>query len=116
MPSVKNPNGPSKNRVAARAATARKANKKRSAGAVNKENRVAKADEKRGARLGLLPTSGPNRALSSKKKRKLERKLGHALKRKMEADGEVEMKDAPEYEKTKTGEEQDMAVDTEDIS
>lgn len=115
MPSVKNPNGPSKNRLAARSAKARKANQKRSAGSIDKNNRVTKADEKRGARPGLLPTSGPNAALSSKKRRKLERKMGYALKRKMEAEGEVEMKDAPEDEKIKTTEEE-MAVDTENIS
>lgn len=91
MPSVKNPNGPSKNRIAARAATARKQNQKRNAGA-SKKSRVEKADTTRGARDGLLPTSGPNAALSSKKRRKLERKLGYAVKRKMEAEGEVEMK------------------------
>ncbi|KAI0139556.1 hypothetical protein F4776DRAFT_594767 [Hypoxylon sp. NC0597] len=116
MPSVKNPNGPSKNRLAARSAKARKTNQKRSAGSIDKNNnRVTKADEKRGARPGLLPTSGPNAALSSKKRRKLERKMGYALKRKMEAEGEVEMKDAPEDEKVKTTEEE-MAVDTENIS
>ncbi|OTA77271.1 hypothetical protein M434DRAFT_402378 [Hypoxylon sp. CO27-5] len=115
MPSVKNPNGPSKNRLAARAAKARKASQKRSAGSVNKNNRVAKADEKRGARPGLLPTSGPNAALSSKKRRKLERKMGYALKRKMEAEGEVEMKDVPEDEKTGKTAEEEMAVDTENI-
>ncbi|KAI0835799.1 hypothetical protein F5Y06DRAFT_119189 [Hypoxylon sp. FL0890] len=115
MPS-RTPNAPSKNRLVARAAKARKANQKRIAGSVNKNNRVAKADEKRGARPGLLPTSGPNAALSAKKRRKLERKMGYALKRKMEAEGEVEMMDAPEDEKaTKTAEEE-MAVDDANIS
>ncbi|KAI1407404.1 hypothetical protein F5Y13DRAFT_195468 [Hypoxylon sp. FL1857] len=118
MPSVKNPNGPSKNRLAARAAKARKANQKRSAGSVNKSNRVTKADEKRGARSGILPTSGPNAALSSKKRRKLERKMGYALKRKMEAEGEVEMKDVPEEEDGKTTKttDEEMAVDDGNIS
>ncbi|KAI1138469.1 hypothetical protein F5Y05DRAFT_413090 [Hypoxylon sp. FL0543] len=116
MPSVKNPNGPSKNRLAARAAKARKASQKRSAAGRNKTNRVAKADEKRGARPGILPTSGPNAALSSKKRRKLERKLGYAVKRQMEAEGEVEMKDAPEDEQTSKAAEEEMAVDAGDIS
>ncbi|KAI2463827.1 hypothetical protein F4781DRAFT_437039 [Annulohypoxylon bovei var. microspora] len=115
MPSVKNPNGPSKNRLMARAATARKANQKRVAGAPNKDNRVAKADLTRGARAGLLPTSGPNRALSSKKQRKLDRKIKHALKRKMEADGEVEMKDVSAEQTSKPAEEE-MAIDSENIS
>lgn len=101
MPSVKNPNGPSKNRLTARAAKARKANQKRNTNSA--KNRITKADEKRGARAGLLPTSGPNAALGSKKRRKLERKMGHALRRKTEQEeedererirgkGEVEMK------------------------
>jgi hypothetical protein len=38
-----------------------------------------------------LPNSGPNAKLSSKKQRKLEKKMGYALKRKMEKDGEVVM-------------------------
>lgn len=90
MPSVRNPNGPSKNRLTARAATARKQGQKRTAAAG--KSRIAKADATRGARPGLLPTSGPNAAISAKKRRKLERKMGHALKRKMEAEGEAEMK------------------------
>ncbi|KAI1455436.1 hypothetical protein F4805DRAFT_459817 [Annulohypoxylon moriforme] len=115
MPSVKNPNGPSKNRLAARAAKARQANKKRVAGASKKDNRVAKADQKRGARTGLLPTSGPNAALSSKKKRKLEKKMGYALKRKMDAEGEIEMKDVSEQKTSKAADE-DMVIDSENIS
>ncbi|KAI1371391.1 hypothetical protein F4677DRAFT_450508 [Hypoxylon crocopeplum] len=115
MPSVKNPNGPSKNRITARAATARKQNQKRNASALNKKNKISKADVTRGAKPGLLPTSGPNAALSSKKRRKLERKMGYALKRKMEAEGEVEMKDAPE-EKTEKTVDDEMAVDAENIS
>lgn len=89
MPSVKNPNGPSQNRLAARRATARKQTQQ--AARVSKD-KAMKADQKRGAGGGLLPTSGPRRALSAKKQRKLDRKLGYAVKRKMEADGEVEMK------------------------
>jgi hypothetical protein len=93
MPSVKNPNGPSKNRLAARTATARKHSAKAVARKVAVEqHKITKADAKRGARAGLLPTSGPNKPLSAKRQRKLERKMGYALKRKMEAEGEVEMK------------------------
>ncbi|KAK5995941.1 hypothetical protein PT974_04360 [Cladobotryum mycophilum] len=93
MPSVKNPNGPSKNRLAARAASAKKQRQKRS-----EENRtkISKADSARGARPGLLPNSGPRAKVSSKKARKLEKKMGYAMKRKMEAEGEAVMKDAPE--------------------
>ncbi|KAI1774347.1 hypothetical protein F4818DRAFT_419664 [Hypoxylon cercidicola] len=115
MPSVKNPNGPSKNRLAAQAAKARKQNQKRTAG-LKKKSRVEKADTTRGARDGLLPTSGPNAALSSKKKRKLERKMGYALKRKMEAEGEVEMKDAPEEKSDQAAVDEQMAIDMENIS
>lgn len=89
MPSVKNPNKPSRNRLAARAATTRKAQQKRSAAGKSKIN---KADTKRGARPGILPTSGPRAAISNKKLRKLERKMGHAIQRKMDAGDEVEMK------------------------
>ncbi|KAI1299478.1 hypothetical protein F5Y03DRAFT_366071 [Xylaria venustula] len=93
MPSVKNPNGPSKNRLAARTAKARKHSAKQLARKTQEEkHKIVKADARRGARAGLLPTSGPNAAVSAKKMRKLERKMGYALKRKMEADGEVEMK------------------------
>ncbi|KAI0859488.1 hypothetical protein F4860DRAFT_256642 [Xylaria cubensis] len=111
MPSVKNPNGPSKNRLAARTATARKHTTKQLARKAleqslsrQSQGRITKADARRGARAGMLPTSGPNRALSAKKARKLERKMGYALQRKMQAEGEVEMKDvADEMQKTKTG-------------
>ncbi len=94
MPSVKNPNGPSKNRLAARAARARKQGQKHTSMAG--KSRIAKADTRRGARTGLLPTSGPNAVISAKKKRKLDRKMGYALKRKMEGDAEApaEMKGA----------------------
>ncbi|KAI0396988.1 hypothetical protein F5Y17DRAFT_27754 [Xylariaceae sp. FL0594] len=123
MPSVKNPNGPSKNRMAARTATARKHSAKAVARKALVENhKITKADAKRGARAGLLPTSGPNAALSAKRRRKLERKMGYALKRKMEAEGEVEMKDVSETtdskaeKKQKEHAEQEMAVDTDNIS
>lgn len=93
MPSVKNPNGPSKNRLAARTATARKHSAKQVARKTQIEHhKISKADARRGARAGLLPTSGPNAAVSGKKARKLERKMGYALKRRMEAEGEVVMK------------------------
>ncbi|KAI0444162.1 hypothetical protein F4803DRAFT_549367 [Xylaria telfairii] len=136
MPSVKNPNGPSKNRLAARTATARKHSAKHAARETLHANltaqsagRITKADARRGARSGILPTSGPNRALSAKKARKLERKMGYALQRKMEAEGgEVVMKDvADESEKTKSkkqqkrmkktgAEEGDATVEMDDIS
>ncbi|ETS79623.1 hypothetical protein PFICI_09476 [Pestalotiopsis fici W106-1] len=105
MPSVKNPNGPSKNRLAARRASARKQSQK---AAKTSKDKVVKADQKRGAGGGLLPTSGPRAKLSAKKQRKVDRKLGYALKRKMEADGEVEMKDAAEEKPAK-----EAGVDTE---
>ncbi|KAF4983433.1 hypothetical protein FZEAL_1162 [Fusarium zealandicum] len=92
MPSVKNPNGPSKNRLAARASTARKVARKLSTAPKSK---IAKADATRGARTGLMPTSGPRKPVSGKRARKLEKKMGYATKRKTEADGEAEMKDAP---------------------
>lgn len=89
MPSVSNPNGPSKNRLAARASKARKERRKKSE---TPKDKVAKADTTRGARKGLLPTSGPRAKLSAKKQRKVEKRAAHALKRKMEAEGEAEMK------------------------
>ncbi|KAG5994009.1 hypothetical protein E4U43_003339 [Claviceps pusilla] len=95
MPSVKNPNGPSKNRLAARAAASKKVRRQRSEFAKNK---ISKKDMARGARPGILPTSGPGAKISAKKARKLEKKMGYALKRKLEAAGEVEMRDAPDVE------------------
>jgi hypothetical protein len=89
MPSVKNPNGPSKNRLMARKASTLKKRQKASAAG---QTRISKADQSHGAGGGLLPTSGPNAALSSKKRKKLEQRLKLALRRKMEAEGEVEMK------------------------
>jgi hypothetical protein len=94
MPSIKNPNGPSKNRLAARAAKERKVQLKKSK-AGKLKTKIEKADKTRGARPGIAPTSGPNRPLSSKKRRKMEKKMGYALKRKMEADSEVEIKGKP---------------------
>ncbi len=94
MPSVKNPNAPSKNRLAARAAKARKTRQKAAAQGqlARKGGAIAKADARRGARPGLLPTSGPRAAISSKRARKDQKRLGHALRRKMEREGEVVMK------------------------
>ena len=83
--SVNNPNGPSKNRLAARASKAKKIRQKKSFAAKHK---IATRDTMRGARPGLLPTSGPRARVSSKKARKLEKKLGYALQRQMLADGE----------------------------
>lgn len=88
MPSVKNPNGPSKNRLAARDAAAKKVRRKRSEFTKNK---ISKQDIARGARPGILPTSGPRAKLSAKKARKLEKKMGYAMKRRMDAEGEKEM-------------------------
>ncbi|KAI0145070.1 hypothetical protein GGR57DRAFT_481290 [Xylariaceae sp. FL1272] len=127
MPSVKNPNGPSKNRLAARRATARKISAKHNTRATLGGHKIAKADARRGARTGLLPTSGPNRALGGKQAKKLERKMKHALKRKMEAEGEVEMKDAGEESAKSKGKgkskkggadeaEDSMAVDEDTIT
>ncbi|KAK8063064.1 hypothetical protein PG997_015161 [Apiospora hydei] len=112
MPSVKNPNGPSKNRQAAMRASAKKKAQKSSAAG---QTRILKSDARRGAREGILPTSGPNRALSAKKQRKLDKARAHALKRKMEAEGEVEMKDAAETTDSKELKEQ-MEMDAETIS
>ena len=39
----------------------------------------------------MLPTSGPNAALSKKKQKKLEQRMRLALKRKAELEGEAEM-------------------------
>ncbi|OAA72422.1 hypothetical protein ISF_01495 [Cordyceps fumosorosea ARSEF 2679] len=100
MPSVKNPNGPSKNRLAARAAKARKTSQKRSE---ENKHKIAKVDVRRGARPGLLPNSGPNAKVSSKKARKLQKKLGYAMQRKAEAEGEAVMTDAPADEEERLG-------------
>lgn len=89
MPSVSNPNGPSSNRLAAMASKAKKLRRQKS---VHAQNKISKADTTRGARPGLLPNSGPNAKISKKKARKLEKKMGYAIQRKMEAEGIVEMK------------------------
>lgn len=92
--SVKNPNCTSQNRQRARRAKARKQTLQAVASA-RLPDRAARADARRGARTGLLPTSGPNRALSSKKARKLEKQMAHAIRRKAEEEekkAQVEMK------------------------
>ncbi|KAF4591907.1 hypothetical protein GQ602_002206 [Ophiocordyceps camponoti-floridani] len=108
MASVKNPNCRSKNRMAAQAAKKRKQRQKLNETARTK---ISKADASRGARPGLLPTSGPKARLSAKKSRKLDKKLGYALKRKMEADGEAVMKDAPQGEAEARGDEHMVGIE-----
>ncbi|POS73249.1 hypothetical protein DHEL01_v208355 [Diaporthe helianthi] len=96
--SVKNPNCISRNRQRALRSKARK-HTLQAAASARLPDRVAKADTKRGARTGLLPTSGPNKPLSSKKARKLEKQMAHAIRRKREEEerqSQVEMKDAEE--------------------
>ncbi|KAK3308317.1 uncharacterized protein B0T15DRAFT_490906 [Chaetomium strumarium] len=108
MPSVKNPNAPSKNRLAARAAKQRKQRQQAAAAGqlAKRGGAIAKADFRRGARPGLLPTSGPRKPVSKKRQRKMERKLGYALKRKMEREGEVVMTDAPADHQKKEAQQQ----------
>lgn len=91
MVSRKNPNVASKNRLAARANKVKKRAQKESA-AGRLHPGVVKSDLKRGARPGLMPTSGPRKPVSAKRQRKLDKKLGYAMKRKTETEGEVEMK------------------------
>lgn len=88
MPSVKNPNGMSKIRASARSLKAKKAQRQISE---QNKNKISRKDVARGARPGLLPNSGPRAKVSGKKARKLEKKKGYALKRKMDAEGIVEM-------------------------
>jgi len=98
MPSVKNPNHPSKNRLAARANKTRKNAQKASEAGQYKKLQISIKDKQRGAKPGLLPTSGPRAAVSKKKAKKLEQRARLNLRRKIElglADGiigEVEMK------------------------
>jgi hypothetical protein len=89
MPSVRNPKYASRHRVAASKSKTRKAPAKSSS---EGRTRISKADARRGARPGLLPTSGPKAKMSAKKQRKMEQRLALAVKRRMEAEGEVEMK------------------------
>ncbi|KAL2118061.1 hypothetical protein VTJ04DRAFT_7721 [Mycothermus thermophilus] len=83
---IKNPNFISKNRLAARAAKRRKQKQKAQERAHlrNIGGEEAQKDARRGARPGLLPTSGPRAAISKKKLRKLERMRGHVERRKRE--------------------------------
>ncbi|KAL0932568.1 uncharacterized protein CTRU02_211530 [Colletotrichum truncatum] len=104
MPSVKTPNHRCKNRLAAQASKAKKVRQKKSE---ENKHKIAKVDTMRGARPGLLPTSGPNAPLSKKKAKKLEKKIAHAIRRKMEAEGEIVMEDAAE----EADEEEDKAAD-----
>ncbi|KAK4158768.1 ribosome biogenesis protein ALB1 [Cladorrhinum sp. PSN259] len=105
MPSVKNPNKPSKNRLAARAAKIRKVRQQSSAS--GKRGAPSLDDQRHGAREGLLPTSGPKKPVSGKKARKLEKKLGYALKRKLESEGvtgmDIETAAAAEDKKEEDG-------------
>ncbi|CCC11205.1 hypothetical protein SMACR_03911 [Sordaria macrospora] len=88
MPSVRNPNGPSKNRLIAKKAALRKLRQKESAqGKMEKIHKITRDDQNRGARPGLLPNSGPKKALGKKAQRKLEKKMGYAIRRKMEKEG-----------------------------
>lgn len=103
MPSVKNPNTVGHNRQRARIAKARKITAK---GLQMRRlpTREAKADTRRGARTGLLPTSGPNAPLSKKKQRKVEKLMAHAIRRKAEEEArrEEEMKGMYVKEERKT--------------
>ncbi|KAJ1328902.1 hypothetical protein MN608_05631 [Microdochium nivale] len=137
MPSVRNPNGASQNRLKARASKARKITSKSTAG--RGKSRGLLADEKRGAREGLLPTSGPRRALGKKQQQKLDRRNANAMKRKaalgggggagaQAGDDEEEEEEAGEGEEMKdAGDAQDeqddakaieqqMAMESENIS
>ncbi|KAF7542483.1 hypothetical protein G7Z17_g11527 [Cylindrodendrum hubeiense] len=78
MPSDGNLNGMCKNRLAAR----------RSKGKADRRKRAA------------MPTD----KLSSKKMKKLEKKMGYALKRKAEAEGDAQLDDAPEEDEEKVKE------------
>jgi hypothetical protein len=93
MASQSNPNTLSKNK---RIERAKKSAKTRAKAAysqkLERKHGITKAQARKGARPGLLPTSGPGAPISKKKQRKLERNLGYAMKRRMEAEGEVVMK------------------------
>ncbi|KAK0652820.1 hypothetical protein B0T16DRAFT_455165 [Cercophora newfieldiana] len=116
MPSVKNPNKPSKNRLAARAGKARKTARAASAAG---QNKLSTLDKQRGAKAGLLPTSGPRAAVSKKKAKKLEQRARLNLRRRVELGlalgegGEVEMKDAETTVKTKKTADKEVEMDIE---
>ena len=84
MPSVGNPNGPSRNRLANRLTKQKAQRRKRSEHARHK---IAKSDTTRGARPGLMATSGPNAPISKKKAKKIEQQLKLAERRRVEAEG-----------------------------
>ncbi|TDZ49553.1 hypothetical protein CTRI78_v008059 [Colletotrichum trifolii] len=112
MPSVKTPNHRSKNRLAAQASKAKKIRQKRSE---ENKNKIAKTDAMRGARPGLMPNSGPNAPLSKKKAKKLEKKIAHAMRRKIEAGEDVDLTDA-KAEEANGAEEKDVdEMETEQI-
>ncbi|KAK3370019.1 hypothetical protein B0H63DRAFT_305671 [Podospora didyma] len=92
MPSRKNPNQPSKNRIASIMGRTKKDNEKRAATAGM--TRVQKADTRMGARSGLMPTSGPRAPLSKKKQKKVDQRLALALKRKEAEEGAIDLKGA----------------------
>ena len=54
---------------------------------MEKIHKITRDDQNRGARPGLLPNSGPKKALGKKAQRKLEKKMGYAIRRKMEKEG-----------------------------
>ncbi|KAK4446851.1 hypothetical protein QBC34DRAFT_427898 [Podospora aff. communis PSN243] len=113
MPSVKNPNKPSKNRLAARAAKARKTARAASAAG---QSKVSIQDKQRGAKPGLLPTSGPRAAVSKKKAKKLEQRARLNLRRRLElglveGEMEVEMKDAAPVGGKEEKQEEEMDIE-----
>ena len=81
MVSRKNPNQPSKNRLAARAGSAKKVARQSSAAG---QTKLSIQDRQRGANSGLLPTSGPRAALSKKKAKKLEQRTRLNARRRAE--------------------------------
>lgn len=102
-PSAKNPNGPSKLQSVANARKA-KSQQARVEALANNKNRIAKQDTRRGARPGILPTSGPNTALSRKKARKIERALGHAQRRQQQQETQAaEAEEEKEVDEQVTG-------------
>lgn len=89
MVNVANPNTKCLKHARTGAANRKRVMQRRSA---KPKDRAARADTTRGARAGLLPTSGPRAAMSGKKAKKMEKRMAHALRRKMAEEGGVEMK------------------------
>lgn len=89
MVNVANPNFKCNSAVKTRRANIKKIQRKKAA---LPKDKALRADTTRGARPGLMPTSGPRAPLSGKRARKEEKKLAYAIRRRMEAEGEVEMK------------------------